>query len=66
MGKIGLYSDHFIRKIGLYSEYFVRESGILLYVVILLGAILVLWFVWQNIKIKKVQAEFLHSRAFED
>jgi predicted negative regulator of RcsB-dependent stress response len=55
MGKIGFYFDHFI-----------RESGILLYIVILLGAILIIWLVWQKFKIKKVQSEFLQNRAFED
>ena len=55
MGEIGFYFDHFI-----------RESGILLYIVILLGAIIIVWLVWQQFKIKKVQSEFLQNRAFED
>jgi F0F1-type ATP synthase assembly protein I len=66
MGKISLYFDHFIREIGLYFDHFIRESGILLFIVILLGMILTVFFVWQKIKIKKVQADFFQNRAFED
>ena len=66
MKKIGFYFDHFIREIGFYFDHFIRESGILLYIVILLGAIIIVWLVWQQFKIKKVQSEFLQNRAFED
>ena len=66
MGKIGLYFGHYIREIGIYSDHLIRESGDLFFIVILLGAILMIWFVWQKIKIKKVQADFFQNRSFED
>ncbi len=66
MGKIGIYFDKFIREIGIFLDYFIRESGISLYILILLLTVIILWFVWQKFKIKKVQSEFLKNRVFED
>ena len=66
MGKIGLYFDHYTRIIGQYFDQVIRESGILLQIVILLAAILMVWIVWQKIKIKKARSEFFQNRAFED
>ncbi len=66
MKEIGFYFDHFIKEIGFYFDHFIRESGILLYIAIFLGAILMVWFVLQKFKIKKVQSEFIHNRGSED
>ncbi len=66
MGKIGIYFDKFIREIGIFFDYFIRDSGISLYIVILLLIAIILLFVLQKFKIKKVQSEFLKNRVFED
>ena len=66
MSKIVSYFEYFIKEINLHFDYLIREGGSLLYVIILLVAVLVLWFVWQNIKIKKVLSDLYQDRAFED
>ena len=66
MEKIDFYFVDFIREIGFCFDHFIRESGIFLYIAFFLGAILMVWFVLQKFKIKKVQSQFLKNRAFED
>lgn len=66
MGQLGIYFSHFKRELGTFFDYFIREGGSLLYIVILLGMLLMIWFVWQKFKIRKVQTGFVKSRDFED
>ena len=66
MGKICFYFDYLMNKINLYSNNFIRESGMILFILILLGIMLMLIYVWQKIKIRKAEAVFLQNRAFED
>ena len=66
MEKIGLYFDYLMEKIILYSNNFIREHGMLLFILILLGSIIMLVYVWQKIKMKKAEADYFQNRAFED
>jgi hypothetical protein len=51
MEKIGLYFDHFIKKIEIYSDHYIRESSTLIYAVVILAGIIILWLIFQKLKI---------------
>jgi hypothetical protein len=66
MWKIIFYINHYLEKLELHFNHFLKENGTLLFICILLSAALMVLFVWQKIKTRQAQADFLKNRSFED
>lgn len=55
-----------MEKIGFYLDLIIKDGGIAFYLVILSGALLIVWMIWHKVRVKKVRSNFLDSKQFKN
>ena len=55
-----------MEKIGFYFDLIIRDGGFLLYLIILLGALLIVWMIGHRVKMRKVRTDVLKAKQFEN